>query len=140
MTLTIHTDGGARGNPGPAAIGVVIATDDHVVSTISEYIGSATNNIAEYEAVLRALEWIYTNIEELRVTYKEMEFFLDSLLVVNQLQGVYKIKNPELAKKATNIHALLKNIAVPCRFRHIPRAQNKLADALVNKALDEYRA
>src|SRR3989339_130325 len=90
--LFIYCDGGARGNPGPAAIGVVIR-DEHgkLVETIAKKIGSATNNVAEYSAVIAALDWVLDFAEDM-----ELEFYLDSELVVRQLNGEYKVKDLKL--------------------------------------------
>ncbi len=133
--LKIHTDGGARGNPGPAASTFVVY--DHlgeVIFSQGKYLGQATNNQAEYQAVEMAIDWlIKTKINE------EVEFYLDSLLVINQLQGNFKIKNPELKtiweKIKTNI---LENKLMVKSFVYVPRAKNFLADSLVNKILDQY--
>lgn len=125
--LVIYTDGGARGNPGPAGIGVFIKD----VGEYKEYIGETTNNQAEYRAVILALE----KAKELGA--EELEFFLDSELVVKQLNREYKVKNPDLAPlflQIWNLNQGFKKVT----FTHIRREQNKEADALVNKAIDEY--
>ena len=127
--LIIHSDGGARGNPGPAAIGVVIEQNGAIIATISEKIGKTTNNQAEYRAVLAGLE----KAKELKAI--EVECILDSELVVKQLQGEYKVKNKELAPLFVKVY----NLSLQFRkvvFRHVLRAENKLADKLVNEALD----
>ncbi len=125
----IHSDGGARGNPGPAAIGVVIACNGQVVETISKYIGETTNNQAEYQAVIAGLEKAHA------LKADEVECVLDSELVVKQLNHEYKVKNKELASlfvKAYNASLKFKKIT----FRHVRREENKAADKLVNQALD----
>lgn len=130
MNLTIHTDGGARGNPGPAAIGAVIQDETgKVLSTISEYIGETTNNQAEYRALHEALKKA--------VEYKPqtVECRLDSLLVVKQMNGEYKVKDAELGKIYIQVWNLSQQFA-DIRFTHVRREHNKEADALVNKALD----
>lgn len=127
--LIIHSDGGARGNPGPAAIGVVIEQNGAIIATISEKIGKTTNNQAEYRAVLAGLE----KAKELKAI--EVECILDSELVVKQLQGEYKVKNKELAPLFVKVY----NLSLQFRkvvFRHVLRAENKMADKLVNEALD----
>jgi len=128
--LIIHTDGGARNNPGPAGIGAVIYDEKkNIVKEISEYIGEATNNQAEYKAVIRALE------EAKKLGADELEFYLDSELVVRQLNREYKVKNKELAPlfmKVYNLSQGFKKIS----FQHVIRERNKEADALVNKAID----
>jgi len=128
--IKIYSDGGARGNPGPAAIGVYIEDErGKVVKQISRYIGKTTNNQAEYQAILAGLNFV----RDLKV--KEVECFLDSELVVKQLLGEYKVKDPDLAElflKVWNLQHEFKKVT----FTHIPREKNKLADALVNKALN----
>lgn len=123
--LTIYTDGGARGNPGPSGIGV------HIVGKgdFCEYIGNATNNQAEYRAVLLALE------KAKLLKAQEIDFYLDSELVVKQLNREYKIKDKELAKIFIKIWNLLIHFK-KVTFQHIPREKNTIADKLVNKALD----
>lgn len=127
---TIHSDGGARGNPGPAAIGVVISCSGKVIATISKCIGETTNNQAEYQAVIAGLE------KALELKVKDVECILDSELVVKQLNHEYKVKNKELASlfvKAYNISLNFNKVV----FRHVRREENKAADRLVNQALDK---
>ena len=131
MKFIINTDGGARGNPGPSAIGVVIRdSKGKVVFQIGKYIGKTTNNQAEYQAVVFALEKAF----ELGAT--ELEFNLDSELVVKQLSGEYKVKNHDLAQQFLKIWNL-KNKFIKVSYKHVYREANKDADELVNKALDE---
>lgn len=139
--IIIHTDGGSRGNPGPAAIGVVIEMVDQINSinlvnliNLSRYIGEATNNVAEYKAVLEALTWVKENLGFEEV---ELNFFLDSQLVVEQLKGNYKMKNAGLKPLFWEIREMVMLIKDGVSFTHVPREQNKEADVLVNKALDE---
>jgi len=132
MNLKIYSDGGARGNPGPAAIGVVIcADDDTILCEHSDLIGTATNNIAEYLALIAAIE--------IAKQYKpvQVSFFLDSELVVKQLSGEYRVKDDslrELYSIVVSEESAFKKIA----FTHVPRtnAFMKKADKLVNSALD----
>ncbi|MFA5052215.1 MAG: ribonuclease HI family protein [Patescibacteria group bacterium] len=129
--LEIYTDGGARGNPGPAGIGVVIWSGHSLIGTYKRYIGEATNNQAEYQAVLLGLE------QAQRMGAEELEFYLDSELLVGQLSRKFKIKNPELGSlfvKAWNIMLGFKKVS----FQHIPREKNHEADKLVNQAIDEH--
>lgn len=126
---SIHSDGGARGNPGPAAIGVVIEKEGDVVGTISRYIGNTTNNQAEYQALIAGLE------EVRRLGGEEVECILDSELVVKQMQREYRVKHKDLAPlfmKVYNLSLQFKKIS----FRHVRREDNRAADILVNKALD----
>ena len=130
MKLVLHVDGGARGNPGPAAIGVVISEPGGpVVDELSERIGIATNNVAEYRAVLRGLE----RARELRAS--EVEIVGDSELVARQLAGAYKVKHPALKPLYEQAVAALRGFD-GWSVRNVPRAQNARADELVNAALD----
>jgi len=130
MKIKIFTDGGARNNPGPAGIGVVIYDEkDNVIRTHNSFIGDATNNEAEYKALISGLK-IATEIS------KSVRFFLDSELVVKQLNGEYKVKNKEM-KRFYDEAQVLKMGFKEISFSHIRREENKLADKLVNEAIDE---
>lgn len=139
LSLTIHTDGGARGNPGPAAIGFVIKDKTKIIAKEKKYIGNTTNNVAEYQAVLEALGWLKKDLsgpKPLSSRQISCIFYLDSALVVNQLSGHFKIKTPHLLPYATQIHHAVKELGLACQFVYIPRTKNQEADALVNQALD----
>lgn len=128
--LTIFTDGGARGNPGPAGIGAVAyGESQETVFEISEYLGETTNNQAEYRAVIRALE------EAKKHDSEELDFYLDSELVVKQLNREYKVKNQDLAPLFLKIYNLTMGFK-KVKFSHIPREKNKEADKLANLAMD----
>ena len=130
--LIIYTDGGARGNPGPAGIGCVLYDEKkNVVKEIAEYIGKTTNNQAEYKACLRAME------EAKKLDAEELEFYLDSELVVKQLNREYKVKNKELAPLFVKIYNLSQQFK-QVTFAHIRREKNKEADALANQAMDSH--
>ena len=129
----MFSDGGARNNPGPAAIGVYIETLNH---KYGEYIGEATNNVAEYAALISGLKKIKQLVGKDKSRQYEIECRLDSELVVKQLNHEYKLKEEYIQKNFIEIWNLMldfKNVI----FKHIPREQNKVADALVNQALDE---
>jgi ribonuclease HI len=130
LALTLHVDGGARGNPGPAAIGVVISdAAGGVVDEVAETIGDATNNVAEYKALLRGLE------RAAALGAREVEVVNDSELVAKQVNGLYKVKHPAMQP----LHAqAIRALAGFDRWsiRSVPRAENAGADALVNRALD----
>lgn len=131
MKLIIFTDGGARGNPGPAGIGVVIKDGVKILKEYGEYIGETTNNQAEYRALISALE----SAKKLGGT--EIQLFMDSELIVKQLKGEYRVRDAKLAPlylKVYNLRAGFKKFFVS----HIPREKNKEADNLVNRALDKY--
>lgn len=131
MHLIIYTDGGARGNPGPAGLGVAIYdADRNLLRTVKKFLGVKTNNQAEYQAVIAALE------EAKKLDATVISFFLDSELVVRQLRGEYKIKNSAIAPLAHKVLMLLKSFE-RVDFSHVPRQQNKIADRLVNEAIDE---
>lgn len=127
----MYSDGGARGNPGPAGIGAVLYDDErNVVVEISEYIGETTNNQAEYKAMLAGIE----KAKELGV--ENLVCHLDSELVVKQMRREYKVKNKDLAPlfiKAYNLSMSFKSI----EFVHVRREKNKAADALANLAMDK---
>lgn len=137
--ILVNSDGGARGNPGPAAIGVVIAKEDgEVIEEMAEYIGESTNNIAEYTAVLNGLHRLHarygSKTKELAIDWR-----LDSELVEKQLAGEYKVKNPGLQP----LHKAIMDLRVEfphLKIRHVRREENKEADRLVNEALDKEAA
>lgn len=128
--LVLHVDGGARGNPGPAAIGVVVsAPDGEVVATVADTIGETTNNVAEYRALLRGLQLAAAH------GAREVDVINDSELVARQLTGVYKVKHPALQELHRQALAALEGFE-RWSISSVPRAQNAEADALVNAALD----
>lgn len=129
--LIIYTDGGARNNPGPAGIGAVLLSEKgEAAGEISEYIGEATNNQAEYKAVIAAMK----KAKELGA--KELEFYLDSELVVRQLNREYKVKDKNLALLFVQIYNLTLGFK-KVKFNHILREKNEEADRLVNLAIDK---
>lgn len=131
MSIRIHTDGGSRSNPGPAGIGVHAVSAEGIVFTLSEYLGTQTNNFAEYTAVIRALE---TCVEK-KLTSEHLEFFLDSKLVVEQVQGNWKVKEVTLQPLVARVRELAAQFP-SVRFTHVRREKNADADALANKAMD----
>ncbi len=132
MKLTLFTDGGARGNPGPAALGVVIKNSaGEVVKAYGRYLGETTNNRAEYHALLSALQTAHA------LGGTEITCYLDSELVVQQMKGVYKVRDHELAKLFVQIWNLKQQFK-KVSFTHVPRSRNTLADAQVNKAIDAH--
>jgi ribonuclease HI len=136
MKLIIHADGGSRGNPGPAACGVVIEDEQgKQIAKLGKSLGVRTNNQAEYSGVIAALELI-KNILLAKNKVSLLDFYLDSDLIVNQLSGKYKIKSPELAALAIKAKNLEKEISVSVTYKYIPREQNKTADKIVNQVLD----
>lgn len=131
--LFVFTDGGARGNPGPGAIGFVVRNNaNKIIFEKSQFIGRTTNNVAEYQAVIEALNWIKENVQKFKSL--KVQFFLDSKLVVNQLNGLFKIKNKNLQKLILQVRKSEQEIKGNIKYFFIPRHKNYQADNLVNKA------
>ncbi len=125
----VHGDGGSRGNPGPAAAAAVfVNAAGEVTATFAEYMGIATNNQAEYRSVELGLQGLRDH------KIQAADFYLDSQLVVRQLNGQYKVKHPEMQAAFRRVQALREGIDVT--FNHIPRAENASADTAVNECLD----
>ena len=132
MKLIIYTDGASRGNPGPASFGFTISEKEGgLIHEDSKYIGIATNNTAEYKAVLEAFKWIKKNISK----KVEISLYADSKLVAEQLSGKWKIKKPHLKILIDQIKILEFEIG-KVYYTHVPREQNTRADKLANQALD----
>lgn len=130
----IYADGGSRGNPGPSASGYVIMDNEQrILAQGGEYLGITTNNQAEYQGVRLGLE------KALELGLKKVEFRLDSMLVVNQMNGIYTIKNRELWPINERIRGLMPHFD-QVGFRHVPREMNQLADNEVNRTLDEHKS
>ncbi len=132
MVLQIYTDGGSKGNPGPASIGVAYFLDGAKINTYREDIGLATNNEAEYTALVRALELVLKSSKLQATGYKSIEVFSDSRLMVNQVKGLWKVKEARLRDFIFKIRALEAEIGLPISYKDIPREQNTVADDLVN--------
>ena len=131
VRLFLYTDGAARGNPGPAGVGIIIKNErGEIIKKYYEYIGIKTNNQAEYEAILKGLSCIQ------RYRPDEVVCFLDSQLITNQLLGLFKIKNSELKKYFQKVKKQSRFFP-KISFFHIQREKNKEADQLANKAIDE---
>jgi ribonuclease HI len=126
----LYADGGSRGNPGPSAAGYVVLDEfNNTLHADNKYLGLTTNNQAEYHALIQGLEWC------LRQNIPTVQVYLDSLLVVNQLKGIFKVKNRDLwslYESAVELSKKFKKFSIT----HVPRELNKLADTEVNKALD----
>ena len=134
---TIYTDGGARGNPGPAGVGGVIQDGDgNEVATISEHVGEQTNNWAEYEAVIRTLKKLRSVVGKNNTKNIEVEAKLDSELVTKQLRGEYQIKEEGLFAQYIAAHNMRVAYFPNISFTHVPREKNARADALANEAMD----
>ncbi len=135
MHFTIHADGGSRGNPGPAGAGAMIRDEaGSPVASVSQFLGTNTNNFAEYEAVILALETV-AKIVGNKISATTIAVKMDSELVVKQANGVYKVKHPMMKAQYARLAPLAARFA-STTFTHIPRALNADADALANEAMD----
>lgn len=135
QTLSIYTDGGSRGNPGKAATGFVFYLDGEEKKRAGHYIGIQTNNVAEYQAFLSSLVEYFNHEAELSVS--EIRWFLDSKLVVEQLNGRWRVKELGLISLWKECKKLLSALVVPYSISYIPRENNAVADGVVNQTLDE---
>jgi ribonuclease HI len=138
MHYTLYADGGARGNPGPAGAGAVVfdATGKRVAE-VADYLGIATNNIAEYEAVLRGLKALLATFSPEQMKVASVEIRMDSKLVIEQLRGNYKVKHPNLVPRFLEVKNLIARSFPTISYTHVPRERNKDADALANEAMDK---
>ncbi len=128
--LTIFTDGASRNNPGEAGAGVLILRDNKPVAKLARYLGTTTNNIAEYTAAIMGMDYA------VKLGASSVRLLADSELLVKQLNGQYKVKNEGLKPLHNRVKELIAKIG-NVEVQYIPRAQNKEADALANKAIDE---
>lgn len=129
--LKVFIDGASRGNPGEASFGVhVAAADGRELAGLYGYLGRASNNVAEYEALLHALRWALAR------AVRRIQVFSDSELVVKQIKGAYKVKHPEMRPRHAEAQALLRRFE-RASVDHVPREQNREADRLANRALDQ---
>jgi Ribonuclease HI len=131
MTIHAFTDGASRGNPGDSGIGVILKNEKgSVLTSVFGYIGHATNNIAEYTALIACLRLAQTK------DCRNLVVHSDSELLVRQMEGRYKVKEPRLKKFVEEAHAIIGSARFECRFRHITREYNKEADRLANLGID----
>lgn len=139
MRLTIHTDGGSLNNPGPAACAYIISRDDgSVVEKKSFFLGVQTNNVAEYTGVKNALLALLPLKEKFKLS--SLSFISDSLLLVSQLNGLYKVKNEMIRSFIFEIRTLEQRLNVPISYKHVLREYNQEADALVKECLISYHS
>lgn len=135
--LLLNTDGGSRGNPGPAAYGYVIqditSSAGIILEKCGNYLGITTNNVAEYQGLVEGVKWVVVNHPEAELLIK-----MDSLLIVNQVKGTFKVKNPGLLPKWQEVRGLLSHLP-KWSIEHTYREGNSLADELVNQALDAHQ-
>ena len=138
MQFTLYADGGARGNPGPAGAGAVVFDQSGKrVVEVADYLGVATNNIAEYEAVLRGMRALKNAYPEGYFKDATVTIKLDSKLIIEQLKGAYRVKHPNLVPRYLELKNLIARDFSRVEYIHVPRAQNVDADLLANKAMDE---
>lgn len=135
--IVIYTDGGARGNPGPSGAGAAIYKGSAEVAHVSKYLGKRTNNWAEYEALVLALE---VAVKKLGSPLPGALVRMDSELIVKQMKGEYRVKNSELKKQHERVRALIAASFPSVRFEHVRREQNTRADELANEAMDAHHA
>ena len=138
MHFTIHADGGARGNPGPAGAGAIIRDEfGNSVASVSKFLGHQTNNFAEYEAVILAFEALSKLVPMVEHDTTDVVVKLDSELIVKQMKGLYKVRHPVLKEQ----QARLAQVAAAfgsVSFTNVPREENSDADALANEAMDRH--
>jgi ribonuclease HI len=133
--ISIFTDGGSRGNPGPAALGVFIEDENHQeLVRIGKTLGETTNNIAEYSAIVEGFNWALRNKKKLNI--EKINFYMDSQLACSQLTGLFKVKNPTIREFVFEIRKIEAALKIPIFYTHIPREENTRADFMVNQALD----
>lgn len=141
MLFTLYADGGARGNPGPAGAGAV-AFDSigKRVAEVSDYLGEATNNVAEYEALIRGLKALLAAFPEGYFKTNEVLVRMDSKLAIEQMKGAYKVKHPNLIPRCLEARNIIARNFSKVSFEHVPREKNTDADELANKAMDRRSA
>ena len=134
--IKVFTDGASKGNPGEAGIGVIVYNEnDFIIESCREYLGTATNNQAEYKALIKSTDLIKKIIADGENGFERIEFYSDSELMVNQVSFDYQVKEPELALLNNKFHVKMKKIGIPYTITHIERALNKAADRLANEAI-----
>ena len=137
IEYTLYADGGARGNPGPAGSGAVVFDPmGKRVVEVSDFLGVATNNIAEYEAIIRGLKKLRDEFPDGHFNHAQLAIRMDSKLVIEQLKGAYKVKHPNLVPRYLEVKNLIARSFPNVTFEHVYREQNKDADALANQAMD----
>lgn len=136
IRYAIHADGGARGNPGPAGAGALIRDGlGNAVAAVSKFLGHRTNNYAEYEAVILAFEELAKLLPAHKRAAAEVTVKMDSMLVVRQMQGEWKVKHPDMKTQQARLAKAVSPFG-KVFFMHVPRAQNSDADSLANEAMD----
>lgn len=131
--ITIYCDGGSRGNPGPAAAAFAVFRNGKIIDKGSKFLGTKTNNVAEYNSVILGLNWLVSKLDKKR----KAKFVLDSQLVTKQLNGQYKVKNENLRPLILKAKTLEKKFDGEVVYTWASRVNNKIADGLVNEELDK---
>lgn len=135
MQINVFTDGGSRGNPGPSGYGLVVYDEQKkIIFKDSKYLGTKTNNEAEYSGLIGALNWINENQDSLK--FSKINFHSDSQLMIRQLEGLYKVKAPTLIPLFKKAKEIIDLISAPITFKDVRRESNELADELANEAMD----
>jgi ribonuclease HI len=135
--IKVFTDGASRGNPGKSGIGVIIYDEnDFIIDSCKEFLGEATNNQAEYKALLKSLDLIKKIKENGEKNFDEAEFYSDSELMVKQVNFDFQVKEPELALLNNKFHVKAKKLGLKYTIQHVGRGLNKAADRLANMAID----
>lgn len=135
--ISVYTDGASRNNPGESGIGIIIYDENNfILDSYCEYIGTATNNQAEYKALIKSLDIIKKLIKERNTDFDKIEFYSDSNLMVNQINFDFEIKEPELALLNHKFHYKIKKSGIKHSIAYIDREKNKSADRLANLAID----
>lgn len=135
--VKVFTDGASRGNPGHSGIGVTVYDEnDFIIKTYMEYLGEATNNQAEYKALIKSLEVLKKILEDNEADFDEIEFYSDSELIVNQVNFDFRVKEPDLALLNNKFHVTMKKLNMPYKIFYIERAKNKNSDKLANMAIE----
>ena len=135
MVLEIYTDGGSSGNPGRAASACVFYLNKELIYKHAVGIGNATNNFAEYTALIHALRHVKELLLQNKYQLSSIQVHSDSELMVRQITGIYKIKNEDIKALIQQVTSLQSDISIPITYTHIPREQNKVADSLVRSIL-----
>jgi ribonuclease HI len=136
MNLSIYTDGGSRGNPGRSGCGLVVYDDlDNILFQQSLYLGIKTNNQAEYSGLVSALNWLSSNQQNYSID--KASIFMDSQLIIRQMQGIYKVKSKNLIAHFQKAKDIVSQLSFPISFKHVLRDKNTLADELANSAMDQ---
>ena len=128
MQLKIYTDGGSLNNPGKAASAFLVYKDGKLLHKHKEKIGIASNNVAEYTALIRALEYVYTQVKSEKLKVKSLQVISDSQLMVRQVNGLYKVKNADIKPLHTRVKMLEMQIGLPISYTHVLREKNQEAE------------